>query len=61
MTLVMAALLTVSWSALQRSQAQTNTGLENTALNMHNQERAAVEFPLLTWSNSLAADAQSWG
>jgi Cysteine-rich secretory protein family len=60
MTLVMAVLLTVSWSALQRSQAQTNTGLENTALSMHNQERAAVGVPALTWSSSLAAESQAY-
>ena len=29
-------------------------------LNIHNQERAAVGVPPLTWSNSLAADSQSW-
>ena len=61
MTLVMAALLTVSWSALQRSQAQTNANLEGTILKIHNAERAApsVGVAPLTWSNSLAADAQS--
>lgn len=55
----MAALLTVSWSALQRSQAQTNGNLEGTILSIHNAERAAVGVPQLSWSGSLAADAQS--
>jgi pathogenesis-related protein 1 len=57
-TLVMAALLTVSWSALQRSQAQTN--LENEILPLHNAERSAVGAEPLTWSASLAADAQNY-
>jgi len=60
MTLVMAALLTVSWSALQRSQAQSNSQLQNTVLSMHNQERAAVRVPPLTWSSSLAAESQGY-
>src|SRR5581483_7499224 len=59
MTLVMATLLTVSWSALQRSQAQTNGNLEGAILAIHNAERAAVGNSPLQWSNSLAADAQS--
>ena len=58
--LVMTAFLTVLSSAVQLSHAQTNTDLENAMLNIHNQERAAVGFPPLTWSNSLAADSQSW-
>ena len=33
---------------------------ENTILNIHDQERKAVNNPALSWSNSLAADAQSW-
>lgn len=57
-TLVIATLLTVSWSALQRSQAQTN--LEGPILQIHNSERSAVGSPDLTWSNSLASDAESW-
>ncbi|WP_458720794.1 CAP domain-containing protein [Candidatus Nitrosocosmicus sp. R] len=34
--------------------------LENTILNIHNQERAAVNVPALSWSSSLASNAQSW-
>ena len=33
---------------------------ENTILDIHNQERAAVNVPALSWSNSLASNAQSW-
>ena len=33
---------------------------ENTILNIHNQERAAVNVPALSWSSSLATNAQSW-
>ena len=58
--LVMTAFLTVLSSAVQLSHAQANTDLENSMLNIHNQERAAVGVPPLTWSNSLAADSQSW-
>lgn len=29
-------------------------------LDIHNRERALVGFPLLTWSDSLAAEAQNW-
>jgi pathogenesis-related protein 1 len=59
-TLVIAAILTVSWSALQRSHAQTNGNFENTILQIHNSERAAVNVPPIAWSASLAADAQSY-
>ena len=33
---------------------------ENTILNIHNQERAQVQVPALTWSNNLASDAQEY-
>ncbi len=61
-TLVIAAILTVSWSALQRSHAQTNGNVADTILRIHNSERAAknVNVPALVWSASLAADAQSY-
>jgi uncharacterized protein YkwD len=32
----------------------------DTILKMHNDERAAVGSPALTWSDSLAADAKNW-
>jgi pathogenesis-related protein 1 len=59
-TLVIAAILTVSWSALQRSHAQTNGNLADTILQIHKSERAAVNVPPIAWSASLAADAQSY-
>ena len=34
--------------------------LVSTVLTMHNQERAAVGVPPLTWSDTLAAGAQTW-
>src|SRR4051794_29733180 len=39
---------------------QQNTDFENTILNIHNQERAQVQVPALTWSNNLASDAQQY-
>ena len=39
---------------------QQNTDFENTILNIHNQERAQVQVPALTWSNNLASDAQEY-
>jgi pathogenesis-related protein 1 len=52
-TLVIAAILTAS--ALQRSYAQADN-----ILQIHNTERDAVGVPPLSWSPSLAADAQSF-
>ena len=57
---VITTLLTVLSSVVQLSYAQSNTDLENDMLNIHNDERDAVRVPPLTWSSSLAADAQSW-
>jgi Cysteine-rich secretory protein family len=60
-TLVTAAILTVqSSSMLQVSYAQLSADDPNIIENMHNQERANVQVPTLTWSDSLARDAQSW-
>ena len=47
------------------STASNNTGNTqgvdaNSILAVHNQERAAVGVPPLTWSNTLAASAQTW-
>ena len=46
------------------STASNNTGnaadFVNTILGIHNLERAAVGVPPLTWSDSLAASAQTW-
>ena len=58
--IVITTLLTVLSSVVQLSYAQSNTDLENDMLNIHNEERDAVSVPPLTWSSSLAADAQSW-
>src|SRR5262245_57157472 len=57
--LVMAAILTVLSSVVQLSYAQPNQDMRE-VLDIHNRERAAVEFPSLKWSDSLAAEAQNW-
>ena len=60
--LITAAILTVQSSMLQISyaQSQVDATTQNAILNMHNQERTAVGVPQVTWSDSLARDAQSW-
>ena len=60
MILATAAILTVLSSELQLWYAQTNQDLERKILDMHNSERAAVGVAPLTWSNNLAAGAQTW-
>src|ERR1700745_4115563 len=59
--LLVAAYLIVpaSKSLVQLSFAQSNQDMTG-VLDVHNRERAAVGFPPLTWSDSLAAEAQSW-
>jgi len=57
--LVTAAIVTVLSSVLQVSYAQPNQDMRD-VLDIHNRERALVGFPLLTWSDSLAAEAQNW-
>ena len=57
--LATAAILTVPSSVLQVSYAQTDQDMQ-TVLDVHNQERDAVGVQPLTWSNSLANDAQTW-
>jgi len=59
MILVTAVIVTVPSSVMQFSHAQSNQGLQ-TVLDVHNQERAAVGVQPLTWSDQLAADAQTW-
>jgi len=54
----LAAIMIVPWGSLQRSHAQSD--LANTILEIHNRERAAVGIPPLKWSDSLAAEAQTW-
>src|SRR5215210_2148869 len=59
--LVTTAILTVqSSSMLQPSYAQLSVDDPNIILNMHNQERANVQVQTLTWSDSLATEAQNW-
>jgi pathogenesis-related protein 1 len=55
-----AAILTVPPFVLQLSYAQTNEDLEKNILDVHNRERTAVGVEPLTWSNSIAAGAQTW-
>lgn len=55
----MAAFLIVPPSVVQLSHAQPNQDMKD-VLDLHNRERAAVKAPPLTWSDSLAAEAQSW-
>ena len=59
MILVTAAMVTVPSSILQVSYAQSNQDMQ-TVLDVHNQERGAVGVQPLTWSDQLAADAQTW-
>lgn len=58
-TLAVIAILTVMSYSIQQSYAQGNN-LQNAVLSVHNQERAQVNVPSLSWSNSLAADAQTY-
>jgi pathogenesis-related protein 1 len=61
--LVTAAILTVQLSSmLQNSYAQSrlDANSQNTIVDIHNRERAAVGVPPLTWSDSVAAGAQNW-
>ena len=58
--LVAAAILTVPSSVLQVSHAQTSADFQNTILSIHNQERALVKVPALTWNDNLAAAAKTW-
>ncbi|MBV9179547.1 MAG: hypothetical protein JO297_21165 [Nitrososphaeraceae archaeon] len=60
--LLMAAFLVVPSSMVQLSHAQPNQDM-TAVLDLHNRERAAIlpnGYPPLTWSDSLAAEAQSW-
>ena len=62
--LVTAAILTVPSSMMQPSYAQLNAASQTALLDLHNRERAAVTvnppIPQVTWSESLATDAQNW-
>lgn len=56
----MAGILTVSPMMLQISQAQLSASAQSTILSKHNSERSAVGVQPLTWSNSLATQAQAY-
>ncbi len=62
--LVTAAILTVQSSMVQVSYAQLDANSQTAILNLHNQERTAVNvnppIPQVTWSASIATDAQNW-
>src|SRR5687768_1125035 len=58
--MITAAIFTVPSSVLQVSHAQSDADLQNTILEIHNRERAAVGVPDLVWSDELAAGAQTW-
>jgi len=51
--------LIVPSSVVQLSNAQPNQDMA-AVLDVHNRERAAVEAPPLTWSDSFATESQSW-
>ena len=57
--LVMAAFLTVPLSVVHLSYAQPNQDMQD-VLKLHNRERAEVKVPPLTWSDSLAGQAQAY-
>ena len=59
MILVTAAIVTVPSWMFQLSHAQPNQDMQE-VLDIHNRERADVNFPALTWSDSLTTDAQKW-
>jgi hypothetical protein len=59
MILVTAAILTVLLSVVHLSYAQPNQDMLD-VLNLHNRERAEVKSQPLTWSDSLAAQAQAY-
>lgn len=58
--IIMAGILTVSPMMLQISQAQLSASAQSTILSKHNSERSAVGVQPLTWSNSLATQAQDY-
>ena len=62
--LVTASILTVQSSMLQPSYAQLDAASQTAILDLHNRERTAVTatppIPQVTWSESLATDAQNW-
>ena len=57
--LVMAVFLTLPLSVVPLSHAQSNKAMQD-VLKIHNDERKAVGNQPLTWSDSLAAEAQAY-
>jgi pathogenesis-related protein 1 len=57
--LLTAAAVTAVSSGLPVSYAQPNQDMRD-VLDIHNRERAFVGYTPLTWSDSLAAEAQNW-
>lgn len=57
---ILAAILTVPSTMLQISQAQLSSSDQSTILNIHNNLRSAVGVQPLTWSSSLASEAQNY-
>ncbi len=55
----MAAFLAVPSSLVRLSHAQPSQDMQ-AVLDVHNRARAAVGFPPLSWSDSLASQAQIW-
>ena len=49
-----------SASSMYSSRTHSQNQDMQEVLNIHNRERTEVNFPVLTWSDSLAADAQKW-
>ena len=57
--LVVSAFLISLFSVVQSTLAQPNQDMQE-VLTIHNKERAEVKVPPLTWSDSLAAEAQTY-
>lgn len=51
---------TAPQSATGTLSSTNSVTVDNTILNIHNQERALVKVSPLVWSNTLAAGAQTW-
>jgi pathogenesis-related protein 1 len=63
--ILMLGTMAATVNAQESSNPETTVGEasgadQQTILNIHNRERAAVGTPDLVWSNSLAADAKTW-
>jgi hypothetical protein len=54
------AVLTIPPTIFQVSYAQLSSADQEVILNLHNSEREQVGVPAISWSDSVANDAQSW-